>query len=83
MRLTLVPVSWGAAEETGEYRPAIAYSVIGLPEGQRAVIAERPGGWTVVTEELIAGSWGVCYPSAHDALDALKAYVERSVAGRA
>jgi hypothetical protein len=78
MTLTLVPVSWGAPEETPEHRPAIAYSVVGLPHCRRAIIAERPGGWTIVTEELIAHSWGVSYRSPEEALDALKAYVEHA-----
>jgi hypothetical protein len=77
MRLTLVPVSWGAAEGTGECRTAIAYEVVGLPDGIRAVVAERPGGWTVVTLDLIPRLWSACFGSPDEALDALKsAYLE-------
>jgi hypothetical protein len=52
--------------------------VVGLPHCRRAIIAEPPGGWTIVTEELIAHSWGVSYRSPNEALDALKAYAEHA-----
>jgi hypothetical protein len=71
MRLTLVPVSWGSSGEGTGDRPALAYEVVGLPDGRRAVIAGRPGGWTVVTEELSSHPSGACYGSPEEALAAL------------
>jgi hypothetical protein len=54
----------------------MAYAVVGLPAGARAIIAERPGGWRVVMEDIGQPTWNTCYPTPGDALEALKTYLE-------
>jgi hypothetical protein len=78
MRLTLVPFSWErCGEATAERSQAIAYEVIGIPDGSRAVIAARPGGLSVVTLGAIVGSWSGCYGSPEEALNAFTDHLQQ------
>jgi hypothetical protein len=71
--LTLLPIRWTGYDGTGK---PTAYSVEGLPLNENAVISMRPGGWQVVRYTLEEFDQGRIYPSAKEALAALKAWIE-------
>jgi len=73
MLITLLPIEWTRHDGIAE---AIAYSVYGLPSEKRTIIAMRPGGWRVVRNTLLEFDHGRVYPSAEEALAALKAWIE-------
>jgi hypothetical protein len=73
LKLTLVPISW---TRDSTPREAIAYSVYGLPSEKQTIISMRPGGWRVVRAALPEFDQGKLYPSAEEALAALKSWIE-------
>jgi hypothetical protein len=74
MLITLIPIEWTRHAGIGE---AIAYSVYGLPSEKRTVISMCVGGgWRVVRNTLLEFDHGRVYPSAEEALAALKAWIE-------
>jgi hypothetical protein len=74
MNLTLLPIRW--TRHAGGIGEPIAYTVDGLPLNENAVISMRPGGWQVVRYTLEEFDQGTSYPSAEEALAALKAWIE-------
>ena len=73
LRLTLLPIEWTRHAGIGE---AIAYNVLGLPSDKRTVISICPEGWRIVRDTLGEFDQGRIYPSAEEALAALKAWIE-------
>lgn len=53
-----------------------SYDVHGLPQGQRAVIADMGERWQILrTKDDVAGDWQGSYASAEDALAALQSEI--------
>ena len=73
LSLTLVPTAW--TQEAGQ-REVIEYSVYGLPSEKQTIILMCPGGWRVIRDPLPEFDQGRLYPSAEEALAALKAWIE-------
>ena len=74
LKLALLPIRW--TRHRGGLGEPIAYTVEGLPLNENAVISMRPGGWQVVRYTLEEFDQGTIYPSAEEALAALKAWIE-------
>ena len=76
--LTLFPIEWTRQTSSGISREPIVYEVAGLAGGRRAAISMAPGGWRLV-DELFTGKADpeARYPTPEEALEALKAQIER------
>ena len=74
--LTLVPIRW--RRHAGTWEEPIAYIVEGLPATENAVISVRSGGWRVVRYARVEFDEGKLYPSAEEAVAALRAWIEGS-----
>ena len=73
LSLTLVLTAW--TREAGQ-REVIEYGVYGLPSEKQTVILMCPGGWRVIRGAQPEFDEGKLYPSAEEALAALKAWIE-------
>ena len=71
--LTLLPIEW--TQEAGR-RKAIAHSVEDLPAKARVVVSSLPGGWRVVRNTLTEFDQEKRCPTAGQAAEALRTWIE-------
>ena len=67
------PTAW---TREARQREVIEYGVYGLPSEKQTVILMCPGGWRVIRGAQPEFDEGKLYPSAEEALAALKAWIE-------